>query len=148
MYHLAQCNISRMVAPLDSPTLAPFVAQLAEINALAEATPGFVWRLKTPAGDATLIRVFDDDRIIINMSVWESLDALYAFTYKTQHTGVIRQRDDWFERMTDYPHLALWWTPIGEYPDAAEVKTRLDHLRDHGPTVYAFTFKTRFPMPQ
>ncbi len=145
-YHLAQCNISLLRAPIDDPLIADFVAQLATINGLAEAAPGFVWRLKTPAGDATSIRAFDDERIILNTSVWESIEKLFEFTYRTQHTGVIRSRDDWFERL-DYPHVALWWSPIGEYPTPEDCKHRLDYLKMHGPSSYTFNFKMRFPAP-
>lgn len=146
-HYLAQCNISRLLAPLDSPQIEPFVAQLARINALAEAAPGFIWRLKTPAGDATSIRIFDDPLIIINLSVWESIDALMAFTYRTDHAQVMRGRTDWFERHTS-PSLALWWVPAdGPMPDAAEIRARLDHLKAHGPSSVAFTFQERYAPP-
>ncbi len=143
---LAQCNISRLLAPLDSPQLAPFVAELARINALAEAAPGFLWRLTTPAGDATSLHIFDDEMIIVNMSVWESIDALFAFAYRTGHTDIVRKRDDWFERAV-VPMVALWWTPRDTMPTVEDMKTRLEHLREHGATPFAFTFRQRFPAP-
>jgi len=146
MFHIAQVNIGRMVAPLDSPTMAGFVGQLAAINAIADSTAGFIWRLQTPTGDATSIRVFDDDRMMINMSVWESIEALHEFSYKTSHAGVMSQRANWFERLTT-PYMALWWIPVGTVPTPEDGKARLDHLEKHGPTAHAFTFKTRFPMP-
>jgi hypothetical protein len=146
-YYIAQCNVSRLLAPLDSPQIAPFVAELDRINALAEATPGFIWRLKTPAGDATAIRVFDDDMIIVNMSVWDSIEALYAFTYRTDHTNVLRQRKDWFEAHKG-PALALWWIPAqGPMPAPGDIPPRLEHLAKHGPTMTAFTFKDPFAAP-
>ncbi len=146
-YHIAQANIGRMFAPPDDPIMFGFTSQLNRINALAEAAPGFVWRLADSTGDATSIRIYDDPLIIINMSVWESVDLLFNFTYKQQHTEMIRGRREWFESL-DVPHMALWWIPAGTVPVAQDVKERLDHLRDHGPTPYAFTFKVRFPMPE
>jgi len=143
---LAQCNISRLLAPLDSPQLAPFVAELLRINALAGAAPGFLWRLKTPTGDATSLRIFDDEMIIVNMSIWESIDALFAFTYRTGHTDIVRKRDDWFERAA-VPMVALWWTPRDIIPTVEDMKERLEHLRKHGATPFAFTFRQRFPAP-
>jgi hypothetical protein len=144
-YHIAQLNIAHSRAPLTDPLLAGFVARLDEINARAEQSPGFVWRLKTDDGNATSIHVFDDDLMIVNLSVWESIDALFEFTYKSDHVQLFRQRTDWFERLTT-PALALWWTPVDTLPTVGEAKTRLEHLTRHGPTAYAFNFKTRFPV--
>src|SRR5436190_8485690 len=138
--HIAQVNIALARAPLDSPLLADFVALLDPINALADAWPGFVWRLQTEDGDATAIRAFDDDRIIVNMSVWESVEALGEFVYRSGHLEVLRQRRDWFERMTT-PSLAMWWIRAGATPTVDEAKRRLDLLERHGPTPEAFTFK-------
>jgi len=146
-HHLAQLNISRLVAPLDSPQLAGFVAGLADINALADGAPGFVWRLQTAEGNATDLRPYDDDRIIVNLSVWETLEALHAFVYRSDHVTVMRQRRDWFEQMTD-PFVALWWVPAGHIPSLEEAKMRLDYLRAHGESALAFTFKRPFPAPQ
>ena len=145
-YHLAQCNIGRVLAPLDSPTLAGFVAGLEPINQLADSTPGFVWRLETDAGDATSIRAFDDDMLLINMSVWESIDALAEFVYRSAHRDVLRQRGQWFEKMTD-AYLVLWWIPAGTVPTVDDAKARLDVLRRDGPTPEAFTFRSPFPSP-
>src|SRR4051794_4980238 len=107
---LAQINIARMRAPMDSPTMAEFVARLEEINALADGTPGFVWRLQDGTGNATSLRPFEDDWLIVNMSVWESVEALKAFTYSTMHNEVMRKRRQWFE-----PHIeayfVMWWIP-------------------------------------
>lgn len=146
-YHLAQVNIATMLAPLDSPAMAGFMSRLDEMNALAEHSPGFVWRLKTDGGDATSIRVFDDDRIIINMSVWQSIEALHEFTYYSKHVEPFRRRGEWFERM-NVPILALWWIPAGHSPTSDEAKARLSYLEQHGPTPYAFTFKKRFSVEE
>ena len=141
--HLAQINIARMQAPLDDPLMAHFVAQLDSINALAERSPGFVWRLQDEAGDATSIRVYDDDRILVNMSVWETREDLRDYVYRSSHLDVLRDRKRWFEPL-DGPYLALWWIPAGHVPTPEEGKQRLDHLRRHGPTPEAFTFKHLF----
>src|SRR5690349_8758764 len=112
-YHLAQVNIGRLLAPLDTPQLAGFVSQLDQINALADASPGFVWRFMDDLGNATALRPYpDDDRIIFNMSVWESLDALMAYAYRSEHTAVMRRRREWFEPMKE-AYMALWWIPAG-----------------------------------
>jgi hypothetical protein len=140
--HVAQVNIALPKAPVDSPLLADFAALLAPVNAIADRAPGFVWRLQTEDGDATAIRGFGDDRVIVNMSVWESIEALWAFVYDGGHLGVMRRRREWFERIE--MHMALWWLPAGELPGVAEAERRLDHLRRHGPTAFAFTFKRRF----
>jgi hypothetical protein len=145
-YHLAQLNIGRLLAPLDSPQLAPFVENLEPINALADGAPGFVWRLQTEDGDATAIRPFDDDMMIVNMSVWESLEALADFVYRSDHVAVMRRRREFFERMAD-AFIVLWWVPAGHRPTVAEAKDRLARLRRDGPTQEAFTFRARFPAP-
>jgi uncharacterized protein DUF3291 len=144
--HIAQLNIARAKAPLDTPLLADFVAQLDAVNALAEASPGFVWRLKSDSGNATDIRAYDDPLMIVNMSVWESIEALFDFAYKTSHTKVMNRRKEWFEPFPG-PHMVLWWVPAGTVPSVEEAKRRLDHLAAHGPTATAFTFKARFPAP-
>ena len=145
-HHLAQVNLATLRAPLDAPELAGFVAQLEPVNALADRSPGFVWRLQTEDGDATAIRPFDDDRIIVNLSVWESLAALRDFVYTTRHLEVMRHRRAWFHRMTD-PYLALWWVPAGTVPTVARARDRLRLLAVSGPTADAFTFRTPFPEP-
>jgi hypothetical protein len=145
-YHLAQVNIGRVLAPIDSPELAGFVSRLADINALADSAPGFVWRLQTEDGDATAYRPYDDDRILLNMSVWESLETLSQFVYRSPHAEVMRQRREWFERMSA-AFLVLWWVPAGHRPTIGEAKERLAHLRAQGATPYAFTFRQPFPAP-
>lgn len=145
-FHLAQINIARMLAPIDDPIMADFVAQLPPINALAEESPGFVWRLKSESGDATSIKVYDDDMIIINLTVWENVGSLREYVYQSAHHRVLRERKRWFEKF-DGPYYAMWWVPAGHLPDPQEGKDRLEYLREHGDSPYAFSFKMVFPEP-
>jgi Domain of unknown function (DUF3291) len=144
-HHIAQVNIALPQAPIDSPLLADFVSLLDPINELADRSPGFVWRLQTDEGNSTAIRAFDDERLIVNMSVWESIESLWAFVYDRAHLDVMRRRREWFERIR--MHLCLWWVPAGHAPSVAEAESRLAHMRAHGPTLHAFTFKRRFGPP-
>jgi hypothetical protein len=145
-YHLAQINIARAVADLDSPLMANFVSRLDEINALAERSRGFVWRLQSEGGDATAIRVFDDPRIYINMSVWETPDDLKSFVYRSAHVELIRDREAWFSRLSEQ-HQAAWWVLAGHRPSAEEGRDRLLQLREHGPSASVFTLARPFPRP-
>jgi hypothetical protein len=148
-YVIAQVNIGRLVAPLDSPALEGFVARLDSVNAVADAAPGFVWRLQTEDGNATALRAFEADAdggILINMSVWERVEALAAYVYGDAHLAVLRRRREWFERMKD-AYTALWWIPRGHIPTIAEAEDRVSHLRAHGPAAYAFTLREHFPPP-
>jgi hypothetical protein len=145
-YHLSQLNIARLLAPLDSSQLAPFVAALEPINALADGAPGFVWRLQTEDGDATAIRAFDDDMLIVNISVWQSVEALADFVYRSDHLAVMRRRREFFERMAE-AFMVLWWVPAGHRPSVEEAKGRLALLRRGGPSSEAFTFRSPFPAP-
>lgn len=142
--HLAQVNIARMRAALDDPMMANFVARLDEINARADRSPGFVWRLQTAAGNATYLRPYDDDRILFNMSVWESVEHLRNYVYRSAHIQVLRRRADWFEKPGGN-HMALWWIPAGHLPGIDEGKKRLAYLEANGPTPFAFTFRRAFP---
>ena len=142
-WHLAQLNVGRLVAPVGSDVIAGFRERLDPINALADADPGLVWRLQTEDGNATSIRPTEDDLFLINMSVWRSIEALRAFTYTSAHTAVLRQRRSWFEQLA-VAHLVLWWVPAGHVPTVDEAMDRLDHLRTHGPTAVAFTFRAPF----
>ena len=142
--HIAQVNIGRMKAALEDPVMEGFVARLDEINALADRSPGFVWRLQTSQGNATYLRPFDDERILFNMSVWESIEQLKRYVYSTAHVDVLRQRHSWFEKFSGV-YSALWWIPRGHVPSIDEAKKRLAHLEAHGPTPFAFTFKNAFP---
>jgi len=145
-YHIAQINIARMLAPIDDPVLADFVAQLPPINALADQSRGFVWRLQSESGDATSIKVYDDDLVIVNLTVWESAESLREYVYKSAHRDVLRDRKRWFEKF-DGPYYALWWIPAGQLPSAEEGRERLEYLRTHGDSAYAFSFKNLFPVP-
>ena len=145
-HHLAQINVGRLHAPEGSPIVAGFFAALDPINALADAAPGFVWRLQTEEGTATEIRPYADDLVIVNMSVWESLDTLKAFVYRSDHRAVMAKRRDWFERMTD-AFAVLWWVPAGVAPTVADAVERLEVLRAKGPSPDSFTFRDAFPPP-
>jgi hypothetical protein len=144
-FHIAQLTSGRARGAIDGPVMAEFMALLDPVNAVADASPGFVWRLQTEEGNATALRPYEDDRMIVNMSVWESIDDLAAFVYRSGHVDVMRRRREWFEPMK--PYMVLWWIAAGELPTVDEAKERLEHLRLHGPTPYAFTFKARFPSP-
>jgi hypothetical protein len=144
--HLAEINIGRLVAPLDDPRIAGFVAQLDPINALADAAPGFVWRLQSTSGNATDIAYNDDPFILLNMSVWESIEALSDYAYASKHVEALRDRAKWFEKM-DKPHYCLWWIPAGHIPSVAEGRERLEHYQTHGATPYSFWFSKPFPAP-
>ena len=145
-HHLAQLNVARMIAPLEDPVMAGFVAQLDTVNALADASPGFVWRLQTDDGDATALRVFDDSKVLVNLSVWESLESLREFAYRGQHKELLKDRRHWFENM-DGPYVVLWWIPAGHLPTVEEAKARLQTLRTEGPSEKAFTFGQSYPAP-
>ena len=145
-YHLAQLNIGLALFPVDDPLFADFMDALDGINALAEASPGFVWRLQTAEGNATSIHAFDDPNLLMNMSVWENADVLFDFVYKTSHQGFMARRREWF-RKADGPYQVLWWIPAGTLPTIEDGKERLAMLPEHGPMPEAFTFKQRFPPP-
>ena len=145
-YHLAQLNIAQMLAPLDAPPMAEFVANLERINALAEAAPGFVWRLQDEQGDATAIRPFGDD-VLVNLSVWRDVQSLRDYVYASAHTDILKRKRQWFSQM-EGAHLVLWWVEAGRLPSVDEAAQRLAHLREHGPTPEAFSFARPFPAPQ
>lgn len=147
-YQLAQVNIARMLAPLDSPVMRGFVDGLARVNAAAEAADGFVWRLVDEGGaDATDFRFWGDDRLIVNLSVWTSPEALRAYVYGETHRPYLQRRREWFEHARD-AITALWWVPAGARPTVAEAEKRLALLRDQGPTAEAFTLKDPFDPPE
>jgi len=144
-YQLAQLNVAVTKEPLESPTMAEFVANLDRINALAESSPGFVWRLQTDDGNATALRPMGDD-VIVNMSVWQDIASLNDYVYRSAHVEVMRRRKEWFERMSE-AYVVLWWVREGHRPSVAEAIERLEHLRRHGPTPTAFTFRQSFVPP-
>ena len=142
-FHLAQVNVARARGGMDDPVMAGFMARLADINALADRSPGFVWRLQTEDGDATAIRPYDDDRILVNLSVWEDLPSLRAFVYRSAHADVMRLRREWFERFPE-TYVALWWVTAGHIPTVPEAVERLSHLQAYGPSRHAFGFREVF----
>jgi hypothetical protein len=144
--HLAQLNVALGKAIVDSPEMAEFAANLDRVNALADAASGFVWRLQDDDGNATSIRAYDDERMIVNLSVWESIEALWSFVYDSGHLEVMHRRREWFQRLPT-AHVVLWWVPDRHVPSVEEAIARLDHLQENGPTAEAFTFKHRFDAP-
>lgn len=145
-HQLAQINVGRLLAPIDDPMIADFKNALDPVNALAEASPGFVWRLTGDGNDATDLQIFDDPAVIPNMSVWEDLDSLAAFVYRNNdHLTIMRRRREWFSHMKVY--MALWWVPAGHRPTLREAREKLELIERLGPTPDAFTFKSPFPAP-
>jgi hypothetical protein len=144
-YELAQLNIALMKEPLDSPRMGDFVANLDRINALAESSPGFVWRLQTEEGDATALRPLGEDTLV-NISVWRDVASLNKYVYESAHVEIMRRRKEWFERMRE-AYVVLWWVPNGHRPTIPEAIARLELLRAKGPTTDAFTFRRAFLPP-
>ncbi|RZW46795.1 MAG: DUF3291 domain-containing protein [Flavobacteriaceae bacterium] len=147
MYHLAQVNIARMLAPIDDPVMADFVNNLDRINNLAEKSDGFIWRLKGEDNNATAIRVFEDPNLIINMSVWSDINALFDFTYKSNHIEVLSRKNEWFSKMKDM-HMAFWYISEDHIPTPEEAKNRLAYMNKNGITPYAFNFRKPFSIEE
>ena len=146
-WHLAQINIGRMVgATINDPVMKDFVDLLDEVNEVAEKSKGFVWRLKDDENNATNIKAFDDERMIVNMSVWENVEDLETFVYKSHHVDVLRRRKEWFSRLRFY--LVMWWIPAGTIPTLEEAKKRLLYIEQNGPSPFAFDFKCKFALLQ
>ncbi len=146
-FELAQLNIGIIKAPMESPLMADFANNLERINALAESTPGFVWRLQSEQGDATAIRPFaDNENMLVNMSVWRDVESLNRYVYASAHVELMRRRREWFARM-DEAFLVLWWVPKGHRPSVAEAIARLECLRTQGPNPRAFNFRHAFAAP-
>jgi hypothetical protein len=141
--HLAQLNIAKAKYSLEAPEIKEFVDNLEPVNNIADASGGFVWRLKDESGDATDIQAFSDPDIIVNMSVWESTDALKNFMFRTDHRNFLRRKKEWFDNIPEDSYV-LWWVPIGHIPTIEEAVQKLDYLRNHGETPNAFTFKSNF----
>ena len=146
-FNLAQVNIGKLIAPIDSPVMRDFVANLDPINALAEKSTGFVWRLKDYGTSASVIKIFDDDFMIINMSVWKDLDVLFQYVYQSGHIEIFKRRGEWFEKLPEM-HMALWYVPAGEMPTAQMAIERLMYLRSNGDTPYSFSFKKKFTVEE
>ncbi|AXK38154.1 DUF3291 domain-containing protein [Crenobacter cavernae] len=145
-FQLAQVNIARAKAPLDHPIMKGFVDRLDHINALAEQSPGFVWRLQTEVGDATAIKAFEDQLIIVNLSVWDSFESLKSYVYTGEHVTLIKNKKSWFDPL-NAPSLALWWISEGHIPTVESAKARLEALQEKGSTPEAFTFAKPYPAP-
>jgi len=146
VYQIAQLNVAKMRSPLDDPRMKEFADALDSVNATAEGSEGFVWRLQTEDGNATSVRMYDDDRLLVNISVWESVEHLKAFVADPGHLAVMRRRLEWFEA-AGAPYLVLWWIPQGHLPTVEEARARLDHLRENGPSSHAFDFSHRYEAP-
>lgn len=143
MYNLSEFNISLSRVPLDHPQMAQFVGELTRINSLAEASPGFVWRLQTDTGDATAVRAFGDPRVLVNLSVWRSIESLVAFTYHSPHAAIYKRRREWFDANPE-ASLCLWWLPDGKLPTIREAEERLAYLRTHGASPFSFSLAVAF----
>lgn len=136
-YQVAQVNIAHLIAPEGDPIVADFFANVPRINLLAESSPGFIWRYE---GD------YPDPSVAFNLSVWESVESLSEFAYRSAHVDIFRRRNEWFKTMPNN-HMALWWVAPGHLPSVEESLEKLKLLDEHGPSEQAFTFKTRFAMP-
>ncbi len=146
-YQLAQVNIGRMRGKnIEDPIMAEFVENLDHINALAETSDGFVWRLKDESNNATHFSPYDDPRVIINLSVWRDLKSFEKFVYHSSHLEFLKRRAEWFEKF-EKPHLALWWIPSGHLPTIADAVHKLDYLHAQGPSAEVFNFSLKFPPP-
>jgi hypothetical protein len=145
-YQLAQLNVATLRASLDSPEMAEFVDNLDRINELAESSPGFVWRLQDEEGNATALRPFGED-LLVNISVWENVESLQGFVFRSAHSDFLKRRKEWFDRMED-SYMVLWWVPAGHQPSEQEAGEKLEQLRLHGPSAQAFSFRERFDAPQ
>lgn len=145
-WYVAQMNVGTVLYPLDDPRIAEFMGLLDQVNAMADASPGFVWRLQSAQGNATDIQVSDDPRFIVNMSVWRSVEALFDFVYRSSHRGVMAKRRNWFTR-PDRAYQVLWWIPAGSTPDIAQGLERLGWLDRNGASPYAFDFRNKFAPP-
>lgn len=141
--HLAQLNIARPKFPIDSIGMADFVNNLDPINTVAENSPGFIWRLKDDSGNASSIPVFNDPELIVNMSVWQDIASLKQFMFKTHHIDFLKRKKEWFVPL-DSPSYVMWWIEEGHTPSVGEAEERLLHLREHGESDYAFSFKHSF----
>ena len=141
-FHLAQVNIAKRLAPMDDPIMQDFVNNLDRINAIADRSEGFIWRLKDEDKDLGA-QVFQDDELLINMSVWKNLESLFSYTYNSDHIEIFKRKKEWFGKMK-MVHMAFWYVPIGIEPTFQDAKSRLDYLNEHGETPFAFTFKNKF----
>ncbi len=144
---LAQLNIAHAKFPLDAPQMKTFVDNLPRVNAIAESSPGFIWRLQDEGGDATGIQALDDPNMIVNLSVWQDLNALKNFMFRTVHRDFMRRKSEWFQRLPEATYV-LWWIAPSHLPSLEEALARLEHLRTQGETPYAFSFQSNFEPPE
>ena len=142
-YHVAQLNVAKMTVDIDDPIMKYFVDNLDKVNSIADNSPGFVWRLETEEGDATNLRVFEDNLMLINMSVWESIEELQTFVYDSFHVDILKRKKEWFSKF-DGMHQVLWWVQAGTIPDIEEARARLSYLQEHGESEIAFSFRQSF----
>jgi len=145
-WHIAQMNVATALYDMHDGRIRQFVDRLDAVNALAEGSPGFVWRLQSDAGSAIDIQTTENPRFIINMSVWSDVESLFDFAYKSSHRLVMAKRREWFQR-PEGDYQVLWWVRAGHHPTAEEGLSRLDHLNRNGPSATAFTFKAKYPPP-
>jgi len=143
-HHLAQINIAHMKGiNLDDPSMGGFTSRLDEINQIAESHDGFIWRLKDDTGNATSFNPFDNDQLIINLSVWRDVNSLFKYVYQSLHKELIKGKKEWFYNLGK-PHLAMWWIESGHIPTLQEAKEKLALIDEHGPSIEAFNFKHLF----
>ncbi|GJM14387.1 MAG: hypothetical protein DHS20C12_27900 [Pseudohongiella sp.] len=145
-FHLAQINIAKARDEMDTAVMAGFVSRLNEINALADEAPGFVWRLQSEDGDATSLRLFEDPLMVVNMSVWQDIETLKNFVYRSVHLELLKDKQDWFEKLSS-AYQVLWWIPAGHLPSIEEALAKLERIQEHGPSEAAFSFAKPFPAP-
>lgn len=146
-WHLAQFNIAKTRYPVEDLRMSGFVDNLDRINALGDDSPGWIWRYSTDSGNSMDERIFDDPDIALNFTIWEDVESLKDYTYRSEHKDFLRRRREWFVEMPEWPIVVLWWVPAGIIPTLSEAKARLVQLRDNGPTFEAFTFREAFPPP-
>lgn len=146
-YVIAHCNVARALADIEDPIMQGFVDRLDPLHDLADNHPGFVWRYDPPDDDDTVVRVFEDPRILFNLSVWDTVETLATYVYRTDHVEAIRKRAEWFEPFGSVS-MVMWWLEKGQLPSVEDAKAKLAELDANGPTPSAFTFKNRFPPPE
>ena len=146
-WHLAQFNVATAKFDDDDPRLAEFIDNLDRINTLGDESPGAVWRFQSESGNSVDVKAYDDPRILLNLTVWEDVKSLWDYVYKTDHVEFLRRRTEWFE-VESHAMLVMWWVPAGHNPTPAEGVERLEHLREHGPSPYAFSFRDNYDPPE
>ncbi len=145
-FHLCHLNIAPAQAPIHDPIMAGFVENLDKVNQLAYQSPGFVWHLKIDINNPEDLALYGEVGILFNLSAWESVEALWNYTYKSEHSLIIKRRREWFKEVEGFNYV-LWWKAAGELPSLEEAKARLHYLNTHGPTEHAFIFKKQFSPP-